>query len=110
MKPAFIPPDRKKQAPSLHRYRWMIASRSVAAIFGGYGLAAAFSTCMSLILPLAGMSRSDAVLTSTMLAFVIHAVAALWAFSCTSTWRTWTGILIPAVLFTLLAWIAGVQT
>lgn len=95
--------------PSLSRYRWTIASRSVAAIFGGYGLAAAFSACMSLVLPLAGMSRPDAVLSATMLAFVLHAIAALWAFSCASAWRTWVGILIPAVLLALLTWAFGGQ-
>lgn len=95
--------------PSLSRYRWAIASRSVAAIFGGYGLAATFAACMSLALPLVGMSRPDAVLTATMLAFVLHAVAALWAFSCASAWRTWAGILIPAALLALLAWALGGQ-
>lgn len=95
--------------PSLCGYRWVITSRSVAAIFGGYGLAAAFAACLSLVLPQIGMSRPDAVLTATMLAFVLHAVAALWAFSCASAWRTWAGILIPAVLLALLAWVLGGQ-
>lgn len=78
------------------RYRLAVASRSLAAVIGGYGCAAAFAAALAVALPL---PRSEAVLWGTMLSFVVWSVAALWAFAARSAGRAWLGILLPAAVF-----------
>lgn len=89
---------RAKTVPALGRYRWAVASRALAAIGGGYALAAATAAGVGLALARAGSSGVEAVLWASMLAFIVHAIAALWAFGCASARRAWLGIGIPAVL------------
>jgi len=50
------------------------------AIVGGYGAASALVSglALSLPLPLLGMTRSDAVVTASMLGFLIYLVLLLW--------------------------------
>ena len=84
---------------SIARYRWAIASRALAAIFGGYALSALFCASAGLALMHTGASRLDAVMTATMLAFVVHSIAAIWAFRARSTARVWLGMLVMAALF-----------
>ncbi|RIX78657.1 DUF3649 domain-containing protein [Acidovorax cavernicola] len=95
-------PSRKPEVPV--RYFWAVASRAIAAVGGGYGLSASVAAALSIFLPLAGMDRANAVMTATMLAFVAHAVAALWAFGCATALRAWLGIVLPAVVLGLPAW------
>lgn len=97
-----------KNTPLPASYRWLVASRSVAAIFGGYVLAAAWAACMSLWLQKTGMARVDAVSTATMSSFVVHLCAAIWVFAVASTRRAWIGIVLPAALLAALAWLARV--
>lgn len=87
-------------------YRWLVASRCVAAIFGGYALAAAWAACMSLWLQKTGMVRMDAVTTATMSSFVVHLCAAIWVFAVASTRRAWLGIALPATLLAAATWMA----
>jgi len=94
----------KARAPSVARYRWAVASRALAAIGGGYALAAVFAAGAGLALARAGMERGSAAQLATMLAFVVQATAALWAFGCASTRRAWLGIGMPALLLGALAW------
>lgn len=83
-------------APSpLWLYRLRIASRAAAAIFGGYALAASSATLLAAVLPL---PRVDAVLLAIMLAFIVHAVAAMWAFRCDSLTQLWVGLLAPSAV------------
>ena len=95
-----------KNTPLPASYRWLVASRSVAAIFGGYALAAAWAASMSLWLQQTGMTRVDAVTTATMSSFVVHLCAAIWVFAVASTRRAWIGILLPATLLAALTWLA----
>lgn len=103
--------SRKPPAPSaipgLARYRWNIALRSIAAIGGGYVLAAASADWLGRLLPVLGMSRLEAVATATMLAFIVHACAAIWAFAVASTSRATLGIVLPAAVLALGAWAVG---
>ena len=61
----------------MSRYRWAVASRALAATFGGYALSSAIAAGVGLALARSGSSSVDAVLWATMLAFIAHAVAAL---------------------------------
>ncbi len=88
----------------LLRYRLAVASRAIAAIGGGYLLAAAVTTVLSLVLPL---SRSEAVVTATLLSFLVYACAAIWVFAAASAWRAWIGIAIPTVVLALAGVVLG---
>ena len=81
------------------RYRWAIASRAVAAGLGGYALSALFCASAGLALVNLGSSRPDAVMIATMSAFVVHALAVLWAFRADSVRKVWLGMAVLAGLF-----------
>jgi ABC-type polysaccharide/polyol phosphate export permease len=90
----------------LHRVRRTgpLISRIVAAIFGGYALAA-LSSVAPLALP---MSRPQAVLTGMLASFLIYTGAVIWVFAVRSAWRAWVGLLVAAVPLLLAAgWVWG---
>lgn len=72
-----------------------IGSRVVAAALGGYALSAATAACLALVLP---MARSEAVLTGTMVSFVVYVCAVLWVFAASSARRAWLGLVVPVVV------------
>lgn len=73
-------------------------SRALAAILGGYALAAAATAFLSVALP---MARSQAVLTAMFIGIVLYACAALWAFATRTALRAWLGIAPPAAILAL---------
>ncbi len=78
---------------------WLgVLSRSLAAIFGGYALAATCSMFFAVALPGA---RSQAVLTGMLVGIVLCACAALWAFATRTALRAWVGIALPTAVFWL---------
>jgi len=76
-------------------YRLGVATRSVAAIVGGYVLAALVTMLLSVSLP---MARSEAVMTATLLSFAIYTCAVMWVFATRSALRAWLGLAIPAAV------------
>lgn len=89
-------PDRYPRLRAWLSASWVqVLSRSLAAIFGGYALTAAFVAFLALALP---MHRSQSVLTAMLLGIVLYACAAMWAFATRSALRAWVGILVPAVV------------
>lgn len=77
-----------------------VASRIVAALFGGYALAALGSVA-ALALP---MSKPQAVLTGMLASFAIYAAAVVWVFAARSALRAWAGLLAAAAPLLLAAW------
>jgi len=77
-----------------------LLSRIVAALFGGYALAALASVAV-LALP---MSRPQAVLTGMLASFAVYAGAVIWVFAVRSALRAWTGLLVMAAPLLLAAW------
>lgn len=78
-------------------YRLGVGSRALAAILGGYLLAAAASALLALLLPLAlGTARADAVIAATLASFAIYTCAVIWVFAARSATRAWLGLLLPA--------------
>ena len=80
-----------------------IVSRALAAIVGGYALAALCS--VALPLPLA---RSEAVTWGMLASFAVYAGAALWAFAASTAARAWGGLalaLAVAALPAALRWL-----
>lgn len=90
--PASPPPSRLRALLASHRLA--VASRAVAAIGGGYVLAACSNALLAVALP---MARSQAVLTSMLVAIVVYAAAAMWAFATATAARAWIGITLPAL-------------
>ena len=76
-------------------YRAGIAARSLAAIAGGYGLAALTAAACAATLP---GPRVEAVLAGMLASFLVHAGAAIWAFAARSAWRGWAGLLLAGAV------------
>lgn len=55
--------------------------RVALAVLGGYDLSAGLVALMAVVLALAGMQRSEAVVLAAMLGFVIHLGVLMWAFA-----------------------------
>jgi hypothetical protein len=69
--------------------------RVLAAIPLGYGVASLWAMALARMIPGA---RSEATIIATLVAFVICAVAAMWAFAARSGWRAvWTLAVLGAV-------------
>lgn len=77
-----------------------LISRIIAAIGGGYVLAALSSVAV-LALP---MSKPQAVLTGMLASFLIYAGAVIWVFAVRSALKAWTGLVIAAAPLALAAW------
>lgn len=82
-----------------YRYRGLI-SRLVAAILGGYSLAALASIAV-LALP---MNKGQAVLTGMLLSFAIYAAAVIWVFAVRSAGRAWVGLWVVSLPLAMAAW------
>ncbi len=77
-----------------------LVSRIVAAIGGGYAVAALASVAV-LALP---MSRPQAVLTGMLASFAIYTCAVIWVFAVRSAWRAWAGLAVVAIPLFAAAW------
>ncbi|AIR89558.1 DUF3649 domain-containing protein [Pseudomonas cremoricolorata] len=89
-------------------YRLAVASRSLAALLGGYLLASLANIALALLTPI---SQVDAALLGMMLSFLVYLLAFIWCFACRSAWRAWAGVLAPSALLALIDGVAyGMQT
>jgi hypothetical protein len=80
-------------------YRLAVTSRIIAALFGGYLIAALTSVCITQWVP---MARADAVVTGMMSSFLAYLLGVIWCFACRTAWRAWAGILLPAAILAAL--------
>jgi hypothetical protein len=67
-----------------------ILSRVLAAVAGGYALASAATLLLAAVLP---QARAEAVLTATLLSFVVYTAAVVWVFAQHRLGRVWVGLL-----------------
>ena len=67
----------------------MIASRVLGAVGLGYAFCAVAVAVSAAGLVALGWSRSEAVVLSSVLGFVLFLVVLLWAFSVRNLWRLW---------------------
>ncbi|HID8538016.1 TPA: DUF3649 domain-containing protein [Stenotrophomonas maltophilia] len=83
---------------------WLpLVSRIVAALFGGYVLAALCSIA-ALALPIDGR---QAVFTGMLASFLLYAGAVVWVFAVRSAWRAWIGLIVIALPLWLVAQTVG---
>ena len=80
-------------------YRLAVTSRILAALFGGYLIAALTSITITQWVP---MSRADAVVTGMMSSFLAYLLVVIWCFACRTAWRAWAGIVLPAAILAAL--------
>lgn len=76
------------------RYAMQVAARAIAAIFGGYALAAMTTAGLARWLPL---SRVEAVMTAMLSSFAIYATVAIVAFAVSQWWRIWLYLAVVGV-------------
>lgn len=82
---------------------WLaLTSRIIAALFGGY-LLAALSSIAALALPIDGR---QAVFVGMLISFLLYAGAVIWVFAVRSAWRAWFGLGMAALPLWLAAHIA----
>lgn len=93
----------KSKAGPSSSYRLGVASRALAALFGGYLLASMASIAITLWAP---MSRVDATMTGMMLSFVFYLLAFIGCFACRSAGRAWLGVLLPSLVLGLSSLLA----
>lgn len=92
------------------RYRVDVALRTVAALVGGFVAAGAVCTALAAVLFQTGVvARGPAVLTGTMLTFLVWAVAAMWAFYARTHLRVWAGLLVPSIVGAVVAYVLGFE-
>ena len=68
------------------RYRLGVASRVLAAVFGGYALTSALASLIALLLPI---QRAQAVMTASDMGFLLYVPILLWVFHTRSAARAW---------------------
>lgn len=80
----------------------LLWARALLALLGGYAVAACWAAALARLLPGA---KADATLVATMAAFVVYALAAIWAYAARSTLRAAVGLLAAGALAALIAWL-----
>ncbi|WP_252271053.1 DUF3649 domain-containing protein [Pseudomonas subflava] len=78
-----------------------VFSRAMAALLGGYAFTYAFTACLARLLPL---DRVDSLLVASLPAFVVYALAVLWAFAARDAWRAWLGVPLALPLALIGFW------
>lgn len=81
------------------RYRLAVASRSLAALLGGYLLASMGNVFVALLAP---MSQVDAAVLGMLLSFIVYLLAFIWCFACRSALKAWLGVLVPSLVLGLI--------
>ena len=84
-------------------YRLAVTSRVLAAVLGGYIVAALASVSLSLWLP---MARAEAVVTGMMISFLAYLIAVLWCFACRSAWQAWLGLIVAGLVLAAVSGLA----
>jgi hypothetical protein len=84
-------------------YRLAVTSRVLAAVLGGYIVAALASVSLTLWVP---MARADAVVTGMMTSFLAYLGAVIWCFACRSAGRAWLGLVLTSLVLAVVSGLA----
>lgn len=77
--------------------------RVLSAIPLGYGVGSLWAMALARILP---GDRAQATIAATLIAFVICAVAAMWAFAARSGWRATWVLLLWGGVAAIITWVS----
>lgn len=86
------------------RYRLNVAARAAAGSIGAYAVSALFAAAMARALPL---SRIEAIIPATLLAFLVFPAVTIWAFLARGPWRAWAGVALALIVLGGITWAAG---
>lgn len=86
----------------MNRYRWSVFSRVIAAFIGGYALTSLLVVAVSLGWP---GNRALAVLSSTLVSFLIYAGIIMAVFHASSATRAWQWIAGTCLLLAIIVWL-----
>lgn len=89
----------------LARYRWSVASRTLAATVGAYAVTSLLVLALTLLAGELGMNRARTLHTVTLGSFWLYALLVLVAFHMRSASRVWMLLLLlaaPAGIVTLV--------
>ena len=88
--------------------RGNLALRVIAAIAGGYACTVALASAGAQLLVLyGGMARSEAVILTAMLGFILYLALLIWSFSEPRVWRVWAILLMGILIGSALShWLA----
>ncbi len=75
--------------------------RAVAAIGGGYAMAALAAIVCATLLP---TERGEAVFTGMLLSFAVYTGVVIWVFAAATALRAWIGMLVPMAVLGAAAW------
>ncbi|WP_229217384.1 DUF3649 domain-containing protein [Massilia forsythiae] len=89
------PAPKQRRAGITLRQRGAVAARALAAILGGYGVAALSTNALAAVLPLRPV---EAVVSATLTGLAVYPCAAMWAFAARSATRAWVGLALFAVV------------
>jgi len=92
------------------RYRWSAASRTLAAVVGGYAVTSLLNIALPLLLGAAGISVPQALLATTMGSFLLYAAIIMAVFHASSATRAWVWLLSVALLLALVALLLRPET
>lgn len=84
------------------RYRWIVASRVLAAVVGGYAITSAATVLLALIWPL---PQAEAILASSMLSFALYAGVLVWVFAAKRLRTVWLGLVVATAVCAGLSWL-----
>ena len=101
---ALAAPARPAAAGATLRYRLDVAARALAAIGGGYAMAALAAATLALDLPGA---RVDSALAGTLAGLLVYPCTALWAFAARSAVRAWLALLLAGAVLAALQALAA---
>ncbi len=89
------------------RARWSrrgdIALRAIAAVPLGYAAASLWAMAIARLVP---GDRTEASVTAALIALVLCAVAAMWAFAARSGWRAIWTLVLAAGIAAAITWVS----
>lgn len=91
-------------APARWRSAGLVASRTVAAVFGGYAFTWGFTTLLIALALRAGLPFGEARTLAYLLAFGVMLAAFLWSFATPRLTRLWAVLAGGGTAMTGLAW------
>ncbi|MDO7835473.1 ketohydroxyglutarate aldolase [Sphingobium sp. HBC34] len=88
------------------RYRANVALRILTGTIGAYLVAALAAAMLARTLP---MSRAEATVTATMIAYLVAPGVTIWAFLARGPWRALAGVVMAALVLGGGVWLAGAR-
>jgi hypothetical protein len=87
------------------RRRWSIASRVLAATFGGYALTSLLTLFLPLVLATVGLGQAQTLLAATTASFLVYAAIVLAVFHARSAAQAWVWLAGTAFPLGLAVWL-----